>query len=207
MVDTSKQPTVFDTDQQLLGDVYAKALIGFGVESGSTDQIVDQLSAVVEVLSDLPQLRAVLESPRVSLDAKSGLLDSAFSSRVSRDVLNFLKIVASKNRFDCLGAMEASACRMQDEMAGRVQATLTTAEAVDDAVRKSVSERLAEVLGKQVSLTSMVDPTIIGGMVVRVGDTVYDGSVANELAQVRTKAAKRAVDAIREHLDRFMNAS
>lgn len=206
MVDTSKQQTVFDTDQQLLGDVYAKALVGFGVEAGSVDQLVDELSAVVEVLGELPQLTAALESPRISLDAKVKLLDSAFAKQVSGDVLNFLKVVAAKNRFDCLGAMGGSARRMQDEMAGRVQATLTTAAEVDESVCQKVAARLTEVLGKQVTLSSAVDPSIIGGMVVRVGDTVYDGSVANELQQVRSNAVKRAVDAIREHLDRFTSA-
>lgn len=206
MVDTSKQQTVFDTDQQLLGDVYAKALMGFGVEAGNVDQLVDELSAVVDVLHELPKLRAALESPRIALEAKSKLINTAFEKQVGRDVLNFLKIVATKNRFDCLGAIGISASRMQDEMAGRVKATLTTAEVVDDSVREKIVAKLAEVLGKQVSLTSTVDPAIIGGMVVRVGDTVYDGSVANELSQVRTKATKRAIDAIREKLDRFTNA-
>ena len=62
------------------------------------------------------------------------------------------------------------------------------------------------MLGKQVILAPVVDPEIIGGMVIRVGDTVYDASVANQLKQVRTKAVKRAADAIREKLDRFTSA-
>ncbi len=95
---------------------------------------------------------------------------------------------------------------MQDELLGRVKATLTTAEEVDDSVRQKISERLVELFGKQVVLNSEVDPRIIGGMIVRVGDTVYDGSVSNQLEQVRSKAIKHAADAIREHLDRFTSA-
>ena len=91
-------------------------------------------------------------------------------------------------------------------MAGRVQATLTTAEEFEDSTRAKISDRLSSVLGKQVSLSAVVDPEIIGGMVVRVGDTVYDASVANQLNQVRAKAIKRAADAIRERLDRFASA-
>ena len=206
MDDTPKQSKVFDTDQQLLGVVYAKALMGFAQQSGRVDQFVDELNAVVGVLGEVPKLRIALESPRIPYEAKTRLLETAFQGKVSQELVNFLKIVATKRRFDCLGAMAASTRRMQDEMAGRVQATLTTAETVDEPVRIKISDRLSKVLGKQVVLAPLVDPKIIGGMVIRVGDTVYDASVANQLKQVRTKAVKRAADAIREKLDRFATA-
>jgi F-type H+-transporting ATPase subunit delta len=206
MEDTPTQPTVFDTDQQLLGDVYAKALMGFAQQSGQVDQFVDELSGVVGVLDEIPKLKIALESPRIPFEAKTKMLDTAFQGKVSQEMVNFLKIVATKRRFDCLGAMASSARRMQDDMAGRVQATLTTAEEVEDSVREKISDRLSGVLGKQVNLSTAVDPEIIGGMVIRVGDTVYDASVANQLNQVRAKAVKRAADAIREKLDRFASA-
>lgn len=206
MEDTPKQSTVFDTDQQLLGDVYAKALMGFAQESGQVDQFVDQLTGVVDVLDEVPKLKIALESPRIPSEAKAKMLETAFQGKVSQELVNFLKIVANKRRFDCLGAMAAASRRMQDEMAGRVQATLTTAEEVEDSVRVKISDRLSNLLGKQVSLSAAVDPEIIGGMVIRVGDTVYDASVANQLNQVRAKAIKSASDAIREKLDRFAGA-
>ena len=206
MEETPKQPTVFDTDQQLLGDVYAKALMGFAQQSGRVDQFVDELSGVAGVLNEVPKLKIALESPRIPYDAKAKLLDTAFRGKVSQELVNFLKVVASKNRFDCLGAISIAANRMQDEMAGRVQATLTTAEEVEESTRAKISDRLAGILGKQVSLSAEVDPEIIGGMVIRVGDTVYDASVVNQLKQVRAKAVKRAADAIREKLDRFAGA-
>ncbi len=206
MDDKPPKLAVFDTDQQLLGDVYAKALMGFAQQSGRVDQFVDELNAVVDVLGQVPELRVALESPRIPFEAKTRMLETAFQGKVSGDLVNFLKIVATKRRFDCLGAIAASTRRMQDEMAGRVQATLTTAETVDESVCIKISDRLSKVLGKQVILAPVVDPEIIGGMVIRVGDTVYDASVANQLKQVRTKAVKRAADAIREKLDRFTSA-
>ena len=95
---------------------------------------------------------------------------------------------------------------MQDEMAGRVQAILTSATPVDDKVKNAIAEKLSSVLGKTVTLNSVIDPSIIGGMVIRIGDTIYDGSVVNQLAQIRVKAIKNASDAIREKLDRFATA-
>lgn len=203
MADNVEHPNVFDTDKQQLGDVYAKALLGFGKESGKLDSLVEELEAVVEVVHQLPKFRGMLESPRIDVQTKNGMIDKAFGNKVSKEMVNFLKVVSSKGRLDCLSSIQSSALKMHDEMAGRVQATLTTAEQVEDSLRKDIADRLSKVLGKTVNLNASVDPAIIGGMVIRVGDTVYDGSVVNQLEQVRVKAAKRAADAIREKLDRF----
>ena len=203
MDESTKQPTVFDSDQQQLGDIYAKALLAFGKESGSVDQLVEGLDGIVDVIQKVPGLQAALESPRIALEDKTKLLDKAFTGKVDKSLINFLKVVGNKGRFDCLGAISSSAQKMQDEMSGRVQAVLTSASDIDDTVKSNIAERLAKLLGKTVSLQSVVDPEILGGMVVRVGDTVYDGSVVNQLAQVRAKAVKRAADAIREKLERF----
>lgn len=198
------QPTVFDTDQQQLGDVYAKAFLGFAKESGKLDALMVELNEVVGVFNSLPKFRATMESPRVDAADKANLLDKAFSGRCSKDLLNFLKLLSRRERFGCLNSVLVSAEKAHDEMAGRVKATLTTASPVEDTLRDGVAKKLSSILGKEVSLSCVVDTEIIGGMVVRVGDTVYDGSVVNQLKQVKTKAVKSAVDALREKLDRFV---
>ena len=83
---------------------------------------------------------------------------------------------------------------------------MTSASPLDDEAVERITTQLSKTLGKDVSLQVLVDPEILGGIVVRVGDTVYDGSVVNQLAQVRSRAVKRASDAIREKLDRFTTA-
>ena len=199
-----KHATVFDSDQQQLGSVYAKALLGFGQESDSVDALIDELDGVTDAVLETPQLQMALESPRIAGEEKERLIEKVFGGKVSSDLVNFLKIVGSKNRFDCLAAIRSSAHRFHDEMAGRVQATVTTAHQIDDSVRQGLESKLSAVLGKQVGLTAKVDDKIIGGMVVRVGDTVYDGSVVNQLSRVRAKAVKRATDAIRQSIEKFM---
>jgi F-type H+-transporting ATPase subunit delta len=203
-MEENQQPTVFDTDQQQLGDVYAKAFLGFATDSGKLDALMGELGEAVGVFNSLPKLRAILESPRIDADEKSKLLDKAFDGRCSNELLNFLKLLSQRGRFDCLDSVLASAEKAHDEMAGRIKATLTTASEVDATLRDSIEKKLSGILGKQVNLACEVDPEIVGGMVVRVGDTVYDGSVANQLQQVRTKAVKSAVDALRDTLDRFV---
>ena len=203
-MEETKQPTVFDTDQQQLGDVYAKAFLGFAKESNKLDELVGELGEVVGVFTALPKFRLAMESPRIDAADKVGMLEKGFRGKCSSELLNFLKLLAQKGRFDCLSSIHGSAVKAHDEMAGRVKATLTTASEVSDSLSSSIARKLSEILGKEVSLSCNVDPDIIGGMVVRVGDTVYDGSVVNQLQQVRTKAVQKAVDAFREKLDKFV---
>lgn len=153
----------------------------------------------------MPGFQAALESPRIGYEAKASVLDKAFHGKIDQVLLNFLKLVVKKGRFDCIGAMALSARKMQDEIAGRVQAILTSAEGVDENTKKNIADRLAAVLGKAVSLQTVVDPSIIGGFTVRVGDTVYDASLANQLAHVRKKAVQRTAETIRGKLDQFIS--
>jgi len=199
-----KHQTVFDSDQQQVGEAYANALIGFGQQNGSTELLLEQLGGVVDVLRDVPKLDAALQSPGVPLPDKMSLLEKSLSSKVDGKLMNFLKIVLEKGRFDCLPSVRNSAEKIFDEMSGRVQATVTTAEPIDESVRKRIEENLSSKLGKKIQLTSEIDASVIGGMVVRIGDTVYDSSVQSQLSQVRAKAIKRASDAIRGSLDKFM---
>jgi len=204
MSEAQEQSTVFDTDQQQLGDVYAKAFLGVAKDSGKLDELVDELGQVVGVFNGLPKFRAAMESPRIEQADKSSMLDKAFGGKCNKELLNFLKLLAGRGRFDCLNSILDSTVKAHDEMAGRVKATLTTASEVTADVEKSIAQKLTGILGKEVNLECVVDPEVIGGMVVRVGDTVYDGSVANQLKQVRAKAVQKAVDAFREKLDKFV---
>ena len=206
MDETPQPPTVFDTDLQQVGEIYAKALLAVGSDSGKVDVLVDQLGEVSGAVASVPSLKTALESPRIDPAAKLSLLEKAFQGKVEPSLLNFLKVLAKKGRFGCLASAASAASRLRDDAAGRVQAVLTTASVVDDSIRERIAKRLSEVIGQQVSLTAQVDPAVIGGVVVRVGDTVYDGSVVNQLSQVRAKAIDRASNAIREKLDRFASS-
>lgn len=203
MADDKKQKSVFDTDRLYLGGVYAKALMGLANKSGNVDEVLDELHSFVGVLDRLPKLRNALESPRIGFAEKEKIVDKALDGKCSPAFLNFVKVVCRKGRANCFASIADSAQAMHDDMSGSVQATMTTAVKVDDSLRDRVAEKLSGVLGKKVSLAANVDPDIIGGLVVRVGDTVYDGSITNQLKQVRSSAVGRANQQIRQALEKF----
>lgn len=204
----SSQKTVFDPTQQHLGAIYARALLGATEKVGNTESVLEELEALTdEVLVKVPQLEGTLTSPRIPVEAKHVILDRAFADKLTRELLIFLKVVARRGRFDCLHAI-ARACRMQyNEMRGRVEVQVRSASTLDAAARQQVADRLQSALGREVDLRLDVDPNLIAGLVVRVGDTLYDGSVANRLLKLREDMFSRATERIRGDLERFAVAA
>ena len=199
--------TVLDTDQQRVGEIYARALLGLGRQSGGLDSLLEQLQSFEQAVVQLPAFRRLMESPRVGFEQKSKLIDRALGGRASAEFVNFVKVLTRKQRFECLQAVREAAQKLYNEYRGRVAATLTTAEAISDENRHYSADQLAKTLGKEIDLTFRVDPSIIAGVVVRVGDTVYDGSTKTQLQRARSFAVQRAYQEIRDSFSRFATES
>lgn len=196
--------TVLDSGQQHLGSVYAKALLGAAEKAGSAEEVLLELEAFVDdILVRLPNLETVLSSPRVPIEAKEGILDKALEGKASDTFLNFLKVIARRGRFECLVAIARAARQLFNESRGRVEAHLSTANELDETAVERIKQKLQETLGREVDLKVHHDESVIGGVVVRVGDTVYDGSVANRLERMRQEMLTRSGEKIRSQPDQF----
>ncbi|MEC8300143.1 MAG: F0F1 ATP synthase subunit delta, partial [Planctomycetota bacterium] len=106
-------------------------------------------------------------------------------------------------RFDSLRVISRKAKALQQEQTGVVEVRVTTAELVPESMHEELKTKLGQILEKQVVIRTETDADILGGLVVRVGDTVFDGSVANQLSQIRRTAVDQAMQQIRQSLDRF----
>lgn len=201
MAETNEQ-VAFDATRQQLGSVYAKALLG--AAGDQADAVLEQLESFVDdVLAAHPKLDAALCSPRIAVTEKERILDAAFADKMHATLLRFLKVLVANGRMDCLREIRRAARELVNEQQGRVAVRVKTAEPVDEALAASISERLSQSLGRQVEMSCEVEPGLIGGLVVRVGDTVYDASVANRLRRLRETALQRTSETIRNTLDRF----
>ena len=207
-MEEARHATVLDTGLQHLGTVYAKALLGASEKSGNTDEVLAELDSLIrEVFDRSPQLEAMLTSPRVPLESKEQLLDRAFRDKVTPQLLNFLKVIVSRGRFESLRAVNAAARRLYNQLRGRVEVRLTTAQPVDAAIRELIVTKLRASLGQEIELQTQVDPELIGGLVIRIGDTVYDGSLANQLQRLSEDLVSRATQTMRTSSDRFVVAN
>jgi F-type H+-transporting ATPase subunit delta len=190
MTEVAKHENVLDTSAEQLGKTYARALISAAKAQGQDvpQVIVDQLNQIVdEYLGGSDSLRAAFASPRISEDEKVRVIDRVFGQDFHPLLIKFLKVMASRDRLGYVRAVRDAATNIFDDMMGRVVASVRTAVPLDDSLRSQITDRLSSVMNRQVRLSESVDPELIGGMVIRVGDRVYDGSVANRLNSMARK--------------------
>lgn len=194
----------FDSGKQHLGSVYAKALLGATEKQGNTDAVLGELESLVhDVLDKLPQFAAALRTPRIATEEKIAILQKAFGGKMSPVLLNFLKVAAEHSRLDCLPSIAQESRKLVNQLRGRVAVKLQSAQPLNNQLRDLIVARLQTLLGREVDLQASVDSELLGGLVVRVGDTVYDGSLANKLNRMRSVAVERTARTMRESLDRF----
>ena len=182
MTESVKHETVLDTGAEQLGKTYARALVGAAKNAGVVDQVIAQLGTLVEdYLGESEQLQAAFASPRVDESEKVRIIDRMFGDEFDPILVKFLKVMAGRSRLGYVKAVRDAADEIHDEMLGRVVASVLTAVPLDDALRSQISSQLGSLMNKEVRLRESVDPDLIGGMVIRVGDRVFDSSVANRL--------------------------
>ena len=178
--------------------------VGRVIEVGDGIARVYGLSNVMAgEMVQFPKLETVLGSLLVSAEEKAAVLDRVFAAQMSRLLLNFLKVVARHGRLDCLRAIRRQARVLYEELQGNVRVRMTTATAVEPQQLEQIAAALGALLGQRPILETVVDPALIGGLVLRMGDTVYDGSVANQLQSIRQQMIDRSVHEIQSRRDRF----
>jgi len=197
------QPTG-DVGGQQIAAVYAKAFLGATEAAGNTDAALAELdSFVTDVFDKVPRLDAILSSAIVSADEKIAILDKAIGSRASPLVLNLLKVLARHGRLDVLHGVRREAHKIVDKLRARMRVQVATAAEFDGGLRQRLTDVLRGMLGGEPVLEISTRPDLIGGIVLRVGDTVYDGSVSTRLERMREQMIHRSIHEIQSRRDRF----
>lgn len=171
---------------------YAEALLTLARRAGDVAGWGRMAQEVVDALNADRRLRLFLESPRIEVDHKTALLARAFQDRYPRLFVRFFQTLVTKGRQRLLSEVVAEYQALVDEAEGRVHAQVTLAQAPTEADRAALAANLSRVLGKQVVPHVRVDPAILGGVIVKVGDTVMDGSVRKRLATLRRTLVQQA---------------
>ena len=200
--------TVLDDDAPVLSRIYARALINAAVKHGDerTEAILDDFTAVLdEVVETQPRFAAVLSSPLVSVDQKDRILEQVFGGRIDNVLLSFLRIVSRKGRLDMISEIARQTFDLWDRMKRRQRVFVTSAVALDDDQFNQLRHYLEQLTKSQVVLKPLVDPDLIGGMVIRIGDQVYDISLKYQLERLRSRMIERKTHEIQSRRDHFSN--
>ncbi|MDP6931634.1 MAG: ATP synthase F1 subunit delta [Myxococcota bacterium] len=168
---------------------YARALVALGREQDCVDRFGADLAAFLEAIAQADgKLAAALCNPGFTVQERRSVLVPVLAKLDLHPLVgNFLNLLLDKHRFDGISEIEREYQVMADELAGRVKATVTTARPMDPALLAEVTGALSSASGKTVQVTAEVDASLIGGMVAKVGDTVYDSSVRTRLQDVQQR--------------------
>ena len=166
---------------------YAEALFDAADAHRKTERYGEFIDAVAGAMESDPRIAVALDSPRVAKAAKGEILRRALDGLVPDEFVRFLESVVRRGRQGLLGEIAVEYQRLLDTKLNRVHAGVTVAKPGDERFETDIVRRLARALGKEVRAHFQTDAAILGGVVVRVGDRVFDGSVRRRLTAMRRR--------------------
>jgi ATP synthase F1 delta subunit len=172
-----------------IAEVYARALFEVAKERGVLDEVREQLGQFADALNDTRELAVFFFSPYFSSEEKKDGLKRAIEG--AADVfINFLEALIERHRMPAIFRIRTRYEELWDEANQLLPVQVTTAVQLDESTVREIGERIGEQAGKKIELTSAVDPDILGGIVLRVGNFILDASIRNRLNQLRKQVAQ-----------------
>ena len=169
---------------EIVADKYSSAMFELAQEQNKLELMEEQLGYVASVMVDQPELRSFLENPIVTEDAKIKLIGKIFDSSIDKVALHFIYVMIKRGRYRYIASAIEAFIKKSRAARGILEATVTVAEPITADVEASVQTKLREVTGQDVILSVRQDPSIIGGIVIQVGDKRIDGSVSRRLEEL-----------------------
>ncbi|MCX4315277.1 MAG: F0F1 ATP synthase subunit delta [Lachnospiraceae bacterium] len=170
---------------KLVSKTYGEALFELVLEKGTMDEALEELNGVLGVLKEHGELDQLLTHPKISKEEKISVMEQVFKGRISDDVLGFLLILIEKDRYTELPAVAEYFISQVREYKNIGTAQVTSAFPVTEEQKKQIEEKLLSTTDYTAfEMEYQTDPSLIGGVIIRIGDRVVDGSVRNKLAKL-----------------------
>ena len=165
---------------------YAKALVEIGVEKNALDKYGGDLSTLSNLVETSHDLREVLLNPVFTKEDKKRIVGEVLKmADTDPMVVNFVNVLIDRKRIDQLAGIERAFREKVDDIRGITRGEVTSAQPLDEQEMGRVTEALSKMSGKKVFVTTKVDPFLIGGLVAKVGDMVFDGTIRTQLNQLK----------------------
>ncbi|NJX14066.1 ATP synthase F1 subunit delta [Tamlana crocina] len=163
---------------------YAKALLSLSIDQKTAETVNGDMELIASTIAESNDLNAMLQSPVIPASAKKAVLLEVFKS-ADKSTQNLIDTLIANNRLDILGQVASKYNQLFDESKGVQLATVTTAVALTADLEKKVLAKAKALSGKNVEIENIVDESILGGFILRIGDIQYNASVANQLNQLK----------------------
>lgn len=169
---------------------YASALADVIVAQAEEPDVREELAAWEKMISANARLLEAFSNPTVAYEQKAKVLNELISrTKVRPTTANFLRILLKNQRIAALSQVNAKLAQILDERSGVISAQVTSARPVADATKQALEKKLGEITSKRIRLSFQTDESLLGGIVTRIGSTIYDGSVRNQLRRLGEELA------------------
>jgi F-type H+-transporting ATPase subunit delta len=204
ITEQARHKTVLDDEARHVARVYAEALYKAAERQGKTEEVLGELEALHgEVFRRHPGLELFLASAAVGRERKGEALRKAFEGRASETLTRFLQVLNNHDRLDLVRAIAGAYRTLFDVRSNRIHVKVRSAVPLNDEQRGRIAGDVRAVTGREPILEEAVDPELLGGLLIRVGDWVYDASVRTRLDAIRTRLIERSSYDIQSGRDRF----
>ena len=166
-------------------DGYARALLDVVGAEGDADRLSDELFRVARAFGESEELKDALGDPLIPYDKKRSIVDDLIGARTSSVTVALVNMLVGTNRLKDFEAITKRMMGLAAESEGHVVAEVRSAIELDDATQDRLAAKLTEVTGKAVKLNVVIDPSVVGGLIAQVEDTLFDGSVRSRLLELR----------------------
>lgn len=166
---------------------YAQALLDTASKAGVLDGVADSYADFARFYAEHPELESFLEGPQVADQEKAALLDSLLETKVEPVLLHFFHLLLDKGRIEFLADIQTAFQEMVEVEQGFVRARVVTAVPLPEDLERDLIDKLATMTGHKITLRKRVDPSVIGGVRVSMGDQVIDGTIRTNLTKMRAQ--------------------
>lgn len=164
---------------------YAKALFEVAQQQKVVSEVQEQLKQIVQALEQDADIEKFLSVPSIAPEQKIAVLKAAFGDRVSALVFNTVQILITRRRQDIIAEVYAAYTKVAGDSLGQAHATVYSAQALSDAELANVAAQFGQLTGKAIIAEQIVEPSLLGGVQVRIGDRLYDGSLSGKLERLQ----------------------
>lgn len=188
-----------------LAQTYARALFDLTQEEGATAEVAHELEQLAQLLQSADDLRALFEHRTIAADRRAATLRNVFESHVSDITFRFLMVLNDKSRLDQLASIQIAFDQLVKEMRGEVDVELHSAQPLDASQAANVAARISEAIGKTAQLSLKTDPSLIGGLKIRIGDRLIDSSVSSKLRRMQNQLQTKGHELTRTAADKLLS--
>lgn len=170
---------------KLIAKTYSEALFEVALEDNTIDKFLEELQFIADTLKMYPEFFTLLKSPQIHVSEKKEMVSEVFKDALSPEISNFIKIILDKNRSYYILQIKDAFEDLVNNHKGIIEAVAITAIPLNDEDKLKLKEKLEKITGKNIKIQNKIDTSLLGGVLVRIGDKVIDGTVKGRLDELK----------------------